>query len=686
MIAGVLERAARSLLRLPALFFWVGWVAAAPAAAQEPQDTTARDTLPLDTVYVEEIKVTVARPVTTAGGAAAVAVALDSVRSGPSPTLAEVLRDLPLIQVRENSRGEVQPSVRGMESRRVAVLVDGVPITLGWDARTDLSVVPLTAARRLTLVRGLSSVLYGPNALGGAVLVEIGEGEGRILGPTPLQMSAGVDDEGNNAVALGLSTLVETNSGELLLRGGGGYRKRSHWPAPSGVSIPGGASTILNSDLEHGNGYVSARYQTDGGAWYALSSFGFVAEKGVPPELHVAEPRLWRYPNTWRWVTALSAGTGWKETPWGEGDLEASIGIDFGETEIDTYETLAYDSITGGERGDDRTLSLRLLADHSLGAGILRSALTLAESRHIEIIDDGDPNRYRQRFLSFGLEAEQPIMSDADGRRARLSVGFSVDGSDTPETGPAEPRDAIWAWGARAGGTLVLARGDLLLNGGVSRRVRFPALRELYSGALGRFVVNPTLDPEVLAVAELGATFRFGALEAQTVTFYQRLSDAIVRVSLGDGRLQRQNRDRITSAGLEVLLDLTVGRASITGNTTIQNVDLTDPTAPQEQRRPEYQPWFIGGVGTSLRLGNGFWTAVNLEHMAPQFCVHPDLGREVRLAASTWLDLQLGKTLIVGGRRSEATLAVNNVTDSSVFDQCGLPQPGRVFRLQLRLF
>ncbi len=115
-------------------------------------------------------------------------------------------------------------------------------------------------------------------------------------------------------------------------------------------------------------------------------------------------------------------------------------------------------------------------------------------------------------------------------------------------------------------------------------------------------------------------------------------------------------------------------------------MDLTDPSAPQEQRRPEYQPWFVGGLGASLGLGNGFWAAVNIEHMAPQYCVHPDLGREVRLAESTWLDLELGKSLIVGGRRSETTLAVENATDSSVFDQCGLPRPGRVFRLQLRLF
>ncbi|HSG81681.1 MAG TPA: TonB-dependent receptor plug domain-containing protein, partial [Gemmatimonadota bacterium] len=107
---------------------------AAAAAAQQPSDT-----LPVDSVFrVEEIKVRVSRPVATAGGAAAITTPLDSLRASPSPTLEDVLRQIPLVQVRENSRGEVQPSVRGMESRQVAVIVDGVPITLGWDNRTDL--------------------------------------------------------------------------------------------------------------------------------------------------------------------------------------------------------------------------------------------------------------------------------------------------------------------------------------------------------------------------------------------------------------------------------------------------------------------------------------------------------------------------------------------------------------------
>jgi len=73
--------------------------------AQEPPDTIRPDTV----FTVEEIAVKVSRAVTTAGGASALSTPLDSVVVPPAPTLDEVLRRMPLVLVRENSRGEAQP-------------------------------------------------------------------------------------------------------------------------------------------------------------------------------------------------------------------------------------------------------------------------------------------------------------------------------------------------------------------------------------------------------------------------------------------------------------------------------------------------------------------------------------------------------------------------------------------------
>ena len=143
----------------------VGLTASVPAAAmaQDPDSIP-----PVDSARVlGGITVSVARPALTVGGSSTVVVDLDSLGSIPSPSMDQVLRAMPLIQIRQNSRGEMQPALRGSEDRQIAILMDGVPLTVGWDHRTDMSIIPLTAARSITLVRGLSSVLYGPNTLGG---------------------------------------------------------------------------------------------------------------------------------------------------------------------------------------------------------------------------------------------------------------------------------------------------------------------------------------------------------------------------------------------------------------------------------------------------------------------------------------------------------------------------------------
>ena len=657
-----------------------------PLSAQEPQDT-----VPADTVFsVEGVSVQVARPVASAGGASAIQANIDSLRMIPSPTLEDVLRRLPLLQIRENSRGQAQPNVRGMESRRVAVLVDGVPLTLGWDNRTDLSIIPMTAAHSVTLIRGLSSVLHGPNAAGGVVLISIADGADFRIRPPPFQISAAVDHVGSTAVALGLATLPRLGSGDLLLRAGGGYRNRPEFPRPGDVdpALPGQGDARLNSDVEYANVYGVVRYQSDGGVWGSLSSFAYGAQRGVPPELHISEPRLWRYPRTPRWVTAISGGTGWRETPLGQGDLEASFGLDFGDTDVDVFGTLAYDSVTESELGDDRTLTMRLLGDHTLGPGILRSAFTLAETRHIEAFIPGDESRFKQLLWSWGIEVEQPVGSSDPGSGARVSAGISLDYSSTPETGGQPERDPIWDLGARAGGTIPIGSGNVLLHGGLSRRVRFPALRELYSGALGRFVVNPNLDPEVLFVTELGTTAGVPGFEGQATAFYQRLSDAIVRTGLGDGRFQRQNRDVIRTIGLELLANYAWRSVLLAGDLTIQDVDLEDPTAPMGQRRPEYQPWIFGSAEVTVPIPLQFYGTARLRHLGPRYCINPDLDVEQKLEADTWFDLELRRTFSLGAgpRRLEARAALTNSGDAAVFDQCGLPQAGRLVIFQLNLF
>ena len=94
------------------------------------------------------------------------------------------------------------------------------------------------------------------------------------------------------------------------------------------------------------------------------------------------------------------------------------------------------------------------------------------------------------------------------------------------------------------------------LHASLSERSRFPALRELYSGALNRFTPNPDLKPETLMALEGGFTLSAASgttrSTLQVTGFRHALEDAVVRITLANPtRFMRVNRDRIESAGAE---------------------------------------------------------------------------------------------------------------------------------------
>lgn len=661
-----------------------------PASAQQ------RDTVRTDTMVfrIEEIRVQARRPVTTVGGASAIEVTVDSLGLAAAPTVEEVLREIPAVHVRTNSRGEAEISVRGSESRQVAVLVDGVPLTLGWDARTDVSVLPAGATHEVNLVRGLSSILHGPNVLGGVVEMSVARGTS-FPARASAEFSGAYDGVGGYSTAAHAAVPFETGSGRWLVRAGAGLRDSPGAPLAGGViePVPTEESLRLNTDMSSVDGFLALRYARDGGGWMSFAASTFQAHRGIAGELGAEEPRLWRYPHISRTIVATSVGTGDRATPFGRGDVEASVGVDLGRSEIRSYATRAYDQITGTEDGDDRTLSLRLLADHTVGdRGDLRAAFTVADIRHDATVD-GELSKYQQRLGSLGAETVWRLVDDHDGaiEALRLSVGGALDRGQTPLTGGLPSLGTLDDWGARLGLTALTNGGNTLFHAGVSRRGRFPALRETYSEALNRFQPNPDLHPEHLVAFEGGVTTRLGDGDLQLVGFHHRLSDAIRRITLPDRRRMRVNSDRLESTGVEVLASQTWSGLSVGGALTLQAVKLIDPSTALSTE-PENLPETAGSAWVRIPLTAATTLGAEADYTGAQYCQDPNTGADVKLDGGTWLNADVAHVWALPPSgvglltRLETRLSADNLTDTALYDQCGLPRPGRLLRFQIRLF
>lgn len=683
------------------LGWWVVFACMVPAVALGQVEEASPDSIKI-TGRLPEVIVRAPRPTTAVGGAAAIEADVDSLPLPPAPSMEELFRELPLMHVRTNSRGEAEITARGSESRQVAVLVDGVPITLAWDARADVSVIPATALQSVTFVRGLSSMLHGPNVLGGVVEARIAQTTEQPEAASAL-VTIGTDDVGAYGASASGSLPLESSAGKLHLRGGLAFRDSPGDPLARNLreTVPGDDEDLrLNTDAENVSGFAAARFVSRGGAWASFSGSSFKEERGIAAELGLPDEdaRLWRYPHVSRTLAVLSGGTGFRKSPFGgEGDLEASVGLDRGRTDIDAYTSRDYSEIAGFEDAEDRTVTMRLLADQTLGErGDLRAAFTLADIHHDESLSEDGNAEYQQRLWSVGAETGWRLVTADRGLQALdLSVGGAYDVSETPKSGGRPALGQISEWGARVGLSAVIQEGRTVLHAGVSRRGRFPALRELYSGALGRFEPNPDLEPEKLITTEAGVTRRLSRGEVQLVGFHNQLEDAVVRITLrefeGDRRQKRVNQNEVTSTGLEFVGSYALGRLVLTGDATVQQVELSEAEGV-EKHEPENMPEVFGSLGAQFPVLDRTYLGTNVAYKGKQFAINGVTGEDERLDAEAVVDAYISRTwplrTMRTGRiftRVETRLSVDNIGDVALYDSWGLPEPGRRIRLELRI-
>lgn len=656
------------------------------ASSQAPADTSSDSAR----VKLQTVIITSARGAAVVGGASAVVIRPAELRSSPAPLLEQALRESPFVNVRQNSRGEMELSVRGSDSRQAAVMLDGVPLTLGWDHRTDPSLIPVTGSRTITIVRGVGTLLNGPNSIGGSIEVDHGTGVGNDA-----WVGAGMDDHGALVTTLGGERLL---AGALAVRGGFAYRNRDGFALPEGATDPTSRDGLrTNSQQRHVDGFASAHWSGSAGRSLGLTITGFDAERGVPPEEHIAAPRFWRYPYHSRYVVALSGSTGVKATAFGTGSIDFGLGLNSGATKIDIYSDRSYTTITGNEIGNERNVVARGLASHTFGPGMLRASVVTSNIDFRESLS-GVVANYQQNLWSVGAEVEMPVKE-----RTTLGAGLVFDNASTPEAGGRTPiQEPIDSHGWRVGVSHELTPAVRLHASG-SQRSRFPALRELYSGAVNRFQPNPDLKPETLLGVEAGVTWDAsvrsgGRAVAELTGFRHNLADAVVRITVPNpapppGTLfRRVNRDNIMSSGVELLAGYTFGpgerAVSITGDALLQDVTIRDQTAGNAQRNAENNPEQRASLELGVPLPLRLRGIAHGRYTGRQYCLNADTGNQDTLVSRTETDLTVERRFTL--KRSafqtlRALFSIDNATNAIVFDQCGLVQPGRTMRLMFML-
>ena len=95
----------------------------------------------------------------------------DELDAGRGVPLAKMMDDLPGVHTLETGNVS-KPMIQGMHSNRVVILFDGLRHeSLSWGLDHAPEIDPFTA-ERISVVKGAAGVRYGPDAIGGVILVE----------------------------------------------------------------------------------------------------------------------------------------------------------------------------------------------------------------------------------------------------------------------------------------------------------------------------------------------------------------------------------------------------------------------------------------------------------------------------------------------------------------------------------
>jgi iron complex outermembrane receptor protein len=395
------------------------------------------------------------------------------------------------------------------------------------------------------------------------------------------------------------------------------------------------------------------------------------------------DARFWRYPLRER---ALLGGSLF--LPGNNWDVAAMAAGDLFTQEIDPRGPDGWggplDTGDDYEKGWDRTgHAMAGLTRHLPGGARLTLQGNARYTHHREILAVDDPTlAYAQWLTAIVLEGEKRWKNGWD-----LRAGLGYDHAATPEAGDKPTADGFSAeaWNLRLTKDL---RAAGRAYAAVSRRSRFPGLRELYSGALGRFVANPDLTPERQDLLEAGLEMDTGSWRLAGAAFLQNLHDGIEKISLpGEGRqFMRVNRTRIRVPGLELS---GAWRARHDLEFSAQHTLMRAKVEEDGEftRWAEDRPQYLGRLAADYHPYIGFGMLVEASFTGPRWSADATDEEDGlrRLPAGIVWNARLRYLWLRAGLEVEAHLRLDNLTDAWVDYQVGLPGPGRTFSGGVRI-
>lgn len=484
----------------------------------------------------------------------------DNARMQGAANLGEALRGLPGLAVASDGAQGQNPVIRGLKKESVVLLVDGMRLNSAQPAGAIASFMSLGLAKRVEVVKGPASVLYGTGALGGAVNVLLPQagfspGVGFRVGADYDSASRGVRGTGvmnaaggDHALMLGASLArigdYDAPGGEVDRTGYdsdgfiGQYRFRIDQARQLRVSLQQQRDEDVwypGSNKPHPSPLVGSTTVHSPEQERRLAELGY-SQKGAGGRPLNFDVRLYRQDM--------------ERTIWSYAEL---LGRDIGQTRV----TFATD-------GFDAKADWLVHPEHLLSFGLNAWRMASSPERYLASPTPASPLVRNDPFADARIDALGFYLQD-DMRLGGWNVLAGLR-HDTVEGSAASMNNGTVTTGLNRGdsavsgslGAIYQASPLLRPYANLSRAFRAGEMRERYEssprGDGYYYLGNPQIKPEIATQLEIGMKGEGGAFGYSLSAYHNRIDDYITGQPTG-GFVN----------GLPVKATVNLGRATLKG-------------------------------------------------------------------------------------------------------------------------
>ena len=439
--------------------------------------------------------------------------------------LTEILPSAPGAYVSTGAKNEWGVKLRGLGTNRITLLYDGIPVYEPYYNSFDVKALAADQVESVKVVKGASSVLYGPNAMGGIV---------DVLSKRPATDQFSLRLDYGTRQTYGVYASGALRSRNLLFTGSASREKSDgfNW-----VSA-GETKERINSDYGRTNLGGKLYFYPGNGAEIMAQVSYYQSEYGIPTttDKKLFKEQFWRFKDWQR----LMANLGGSFPIFSDGYVKARLYYIKHYNVLDAYKDGSYSALQWESTYDNYALGAFVLGMVPLGR---KHQLHASVSyRDDDVSTQSDLNKpwedYEHKVLSLGVEDRFRV-----SEKVELMAGASLDhlnkqnGENQTTLNPllgVKFNPSPWT--------------DLHLT--LSQKSHFPSMKQLYSSPENGG--NPELRDEIGTNLELGFTIDRGWFLSGAV-FYQNIRDLIESRINADFIKQNINvaKARITGFELE---------------------------------------------------------------------------------------------------------------------------------------